>query len=145
MHIDYKKAPMIIQRFGDVKKLVEQTLDPMVSAFFKNIAQKMTLIELLQNRAAIQEESANQMKAKFTAYSLELQEVLIGTPRASAGDKTIEDILIQLRSRQVAREQVATYQEQEKAAVQERTLNEARATAAAQSVLTQSRSRSRCT
>jgi len=39
---------MIIQRFGDVKKLVEQTLDPMVSAFFKNIAQKMTLIELLQ-------------------------------------------------------------------------------------------------
>src|SRR6202046_3714243 len=129
MHIDYKKAPMIIQRFGDVKKLVEQTLDPMVSAYFKHIAQKMTLIELLQNRAAIQEESANEMKAKFEAYSLELQEVLIGTPRAAAGDRTIEDILFQLRSRQVAREQVATYQEQEKAAVQERTLNEAKATA----------------
>jgi len=138
MHIDYKKAPMIIQRFGDVKKLVEQTLDPMVSAFFKNIAQKMTLIELLQNRAAIQEESAEQMKAKFEAYSLELQEVLIGTPRASTGDQTIENILIQLRSRQVAREQVTTFQEQEKAAVQERTLNEARAAAAAQTALTQS-------
>ncbi|HXP77493.1 MAG TPA: SPFH domain-containing protein [Stellaceae bacterium] len=138
MHIDYKKAPMIIQRFGDVKKLVEQTLDPMVSAYFKNIGQKMTLIELLQNRAAIQEESANQMKDKFAAYSLELQEVLIGTPRAPAGDTTIENILIQLRSRQVAREQVTTYQEQEKAAVQERTLNEAKATAAAQAALTQS-------
>src|ERR1700744_5652140 len=138
MHIDYKKAPMIIQRFGDVKKLVEQTLDPMVSAFFKNIAQKMTLIELLQNRAAIQEESGNEMKAKFEGYSLELQEVLIGTPRAAAGDRTIEDILFQLRSRQVAREQVATYQEQEKAAVQERTLNEAKATASAQVALTQS-------
>src|SRR5690348_1388670 len=138
MHIDYKKAPMIIQRFGDVKKLVEQTLDPMVSAFFKNIAQKMTLIELLQNRAAIQEESAQEMKAKFEAYSLELQEVLIGTPRASTGDQTIENILIQLRSRQVAREQVTTFQEQEKAATQERTLNEAKATAAAQSALTQS-------
>ena len=85
MHIDYKKAPMIIQRFGDVKKLVEQTLDPMVSAFFKNIAQKMTLIELLQNRALIQEESATEMKANFEAYSLELQEVLIGSPRALAG------------------------------------------------------------
>ena len=138
MHIDYKKAPMIIQRFGDVKKLVEQTLDPMVSAFFKNIAQKMTLIELLQNRASIQQESAAEMKAKFEAYSLELQEVLIGTPRASAGDQTIENILIQLRSRQIAREQVTTYQEQEKAAVQERTLNEAKATAAAQTALTQS-------
>jgi uncharacterized membrane protein YqiK len=138
MHIDYKKAPMIIQRFGDVKKLVEQTLDPMVSAFFKNIAQKMTLIELLQNRASIQEESAAEMKAKFAAYSLDLQEVLIGTPRAPSGDHTIENILIQLRSRQIAREQVETYQEQERAAVQERTLNEAKATAAAQSALTQS-------
>src|SRR5262249_11763624 len=138
MHIDYKKAPMIIQRFGDVKKLVEQTLDPMVSAFFKNIAQKMTLIELLQNRAAIQEESAHEMKSKFEGYSLELQEVLIGTPRAPAGDQTIENILIQLRSRQVAREQIETFQEQEKAAMQERALNEAKATAAAQSVLTQS-------
>jgi uncharacterized membrane protein YqiK len=138
MHIDYKKAPMIIQRFGDVKKLVEQTLDPMVSAFFKNIAQKMTLIELLQNRASIQQESAAEMKAKFEAYSLDLQEVLIGTPRAPAGDHTIENILIQLRSRQIAREQVETYQEQERAAIQERTLNEAKATAAAQSALTQS-------
>jgi uncharacterized membrane protein YqiK len=138
MHIDYKKAPMIIQRFGDVKKLVEQTLDPMVSAFFKNIGQKMTLIELLQNRAAIQEESLSEMKAKFMGYSLELQEVLIGTPRAPVGDQTIENILIQLRSRQVAREQVTTYQEMEKAAVQERTLNEAKATAAAQTALTQS-------
>src|SRR6266481_1074736 len=138
MHIDYKKAPMIIQRFGDVKKLVEQTLDPMVSAFFKNIAQKMTLIELLQNRAAIQQESAAEMKAKFEAYSLDLQEVLIGTPRAAANDHTIENILIQLRSRQIAREQIETYQEQEKAAIQERALNEAKATAAAQSALTQS-------
>jgi uncharacterized membrane protein YqiK len=138
MHIDYKKAPMIIQRFGDVKKLVEQTLDPMVSAYFKNIGQKMTLIELLQNRASIQEESSRSMKEKFAAYSLELQEVLIGTPRAAKGDQTIENILIQLRSRQVAREQVATYQEQEKAAVQERALNETKATAAAQTSLTQS-------
>src|ERR1700722_20375432 len=138
MHIDYKKAPMIIQRFGDVKKLVEQTFDPMVRAFFKNIAQKMTLIELLQNRAAIQEESAAEMKAKFEGYSLDLQEVLIGTPRAPAGDHTIENILIQLRSRQVAREQIETYKEQENAAIQERALNEAKATAAAQSALTQS-------
>ena len=54
MHIDYKKAPLVIQRFGDVKKLVEQTLDPMVSAYFKNIGQTKTLIELLQERSDIQ-------------------------------------------------------------------------------------------
>ena len=37
VHIDYKKAPLVIQQFGDVKKLVEQTLDSMVSAFFKKL------------------------------------------------------------------------------------------------------------
>jgi hypothetical protein len=56
-----------------------------VSALFKKIA-KMTLIELLQNRAAIQEKLGSEMKARFEAYSLELQQVLIGTPRAAAGD-----------------------------------------------------------
>src|SRR5262249_2982286 len=39
VHIDYKKAPLVIQRFGDIKKLVEQTLGPMVAAYFKNIGQ----------------------------------------------------------------------------------------------------------
>jgi uncharacterized membrane protein YqiK len=32
VHIDYMKAPSVIQRFGDVKKLITQTLDPMLSA-----------------------------------------------------------------------------------------------------------------
>ena len=36
VHIDYRQAPLVIQRFGDVKRLVEQTLDPMVAAYFKN-------------------------------------------------------------------------------------------------------------
>ena len=55
VHIDYRKAPLVVQRFGDIKRLVEQTLDPMVSAYFKNIAQTRTLIQLLQDRSAIQQ------------------------------------------------------------------------------------------
>ena len=30
VHIDYQRAPSVIQRFGDVKKLITQTLDPML-------------------------------------------------------------------------------------------------------------------
>src|SRR5262249_38383444 len=55
VHIDYRKAPLVIQRFGDIKRLVEQTLDPMVSAYFKNVGQTRTLIQLLQDRSAIQQ------------------------------------------------------------------------------------------
>jgi len=138
VHIDYRKAPLVIQRFGDIKKLVEQTLDPMVSAYFKNIAQKKTLIELLQDRSDIQEQAGAEMRAKFSAYSLELQEVLIGTPRAAPGNNQIEQVLQQLRQRQVAEEQVATYQKQKVAAEGEKDLREAESRAKQQTVITES-------
>src|SRR5437867_6315857 len=138
VHIDYRKAPLVIQRFGDIKRLVEQTLDPMVSAYFKNVGQTRTLIQLLQDRSAIQQLSGDQMKEKFDQYNLELQEVLIGTPTSGQGGGQIEQILTQLRSRQIAEEQVETYNRQEKAAVKERELREAEARAKQQTTLTES-------
>ena len=131
VHIDYKKAPLVIQRFGDIKRLVEQTLDPMVSAYFKNIAQTRTVIQLLQDRSNIQNQAGVEMREKFEKYNLELQEVLIGTPSSGSradgevGGGEIEQILTQLRSRQIAEEQIETYTRQEKAAVKERELREA--------------------
>lgn len=138
MHIDYRKAPLVIQRFGDIKMLVDQTLDPMVSAYFKNIGQTKTLIQLIQERNEIQETASREMKAKFEHYNLELEEVLIGTPSASANDKKIEVILAQLRDRQIAIEQIETYTQQEKAAGKEKELREAEAKAQQQTLLTQS-------
>ena len=138
VHIDYRKAPLVIQRFGDIKKLVEQTLDPMVSAYFKNIGQTRTLIQLIQDRSNIQLQSSDEMKTKFALYNLELQEVLIGTPTSGAPGGQIEQILIQLRSRQIANEQVETYERQQSAAVKERELREAEAKAKQQTLLTES-------
>jgi uncharacterized membrane protein YqiK len=138
VHIDYRKAPLVIQRFGDIQRLVEQTLDPMVSAYFKNVGQTRTLIQLLQDRSAIQEQASHEMREKFAYYNLELEEVLIGTPKSPKGDTKIEQILEQLRARQVAEERIATYAQQEKAAKQERELRQAEAVAAQQTKLTES-------
>jgi uncharacterized membrane protein YqiK len=137
VHIDYQKAPLVIQRFGDIKKLVEQTLDPMVSAYFKNVGQMRTLIQLLQDRSAIQQQASQEMREKFAHYNLALEEVLIGTPSSPENDTQIETILMQLRSRQVAEEQVETYNQQEKAAVKERELREAQSRAQMQTKLTE--------
>lgn len=138
IHIDYRKAPLVIQRFGDIKKLVEQTLDPMISAYFKNVGQMRTLIQLIHERNEIQQIASREMKEKFQHYNLELEEVLIGTPGSSAGDDRIENILTQLRSRQIAEEQIETYARQEKAAVKERELREAEARAKQQQNITES-------
>lgn len=138
MHIDYKKAPMVIQRFGDIKMLVDQTLDPMVSAYFKNIGQTKTLIQLIQERNDIQANSSTEMKSKFEHYNLELEEVLIGTPAASENVNKIEFILTQLRERQIAVEQIETYSQQQKAAEKEKELREAESRALQQTFLTES-------
>jgi uncharacterized membrane protein YqiK len=137
VHIDYQKAPLVIQRFGDIKKLVEQTLDPMVSAYFKNVGQTRTLIQLLQERSAIQQQASTEMKEKFAHYNLELEEVLIGTPSSPENDTQIETILTQLRSRQIATEQVETYGRQEQAAIKERELREAESRAQMQTKMTE--------
>jgi uncharacterized membrane protein YqiK len=138
IHIDYQKAPRVIQRFGNIKKLVDQTLDPMVAAYFKNIGQTKTLIEIIQKRNEIQIMASEDMKRKFAHYDLELEEVLIGTPQSSTNDGRIETILVQLRDRQIAQEQIETYAKQEQAAIKERELNEARALARQQTTLTES-------
>lgn len=137
-NIDYRKASSVIQRFGDIKLLIEQSLDPMIAGYFKNIGQTKTLIELVQDRSSIQEQSSKEMKEKFKLYDLELQEVLIGTPAASSTDKRIDLILAQLRDRQVALEEIKTNEAKQKSAEKQRELNEAIAKSAAQASLTQS-------
>jgi uncharacterized membrane protein YqiK len=138
VHIDYRKAPLVIQRFGEIKRLVDQTLDPMVAAYFKNSAQSRTLIQLIQQRSEIQSRAGEEMKEKFAHYNLELEEVLIGTPISKEGDHNIEVLLKQLRDRQIAEEQVETYGRQEKAAIKERELREVEARARQQQSLTES-------
>jgi uncharacterized membrane protein YqiK len=138
IHIDYKKAPLVIQRFGDITMLVNQTLDPMVSSYFKNVGQTKTLIELIQQRNEIQARSSEDMKERFGRYNLELEEVLIGTPRSPEGDTRIETILTQLRDRQIAFEKLETFDKQKIAADKERELKQAMAVAEQQTMLTQS-------
>jgi uncharacterized membrane protein YqiK len=138
LHIAYEDAPMVVQQFADLRLLVEQTLDPMVSAYFKDTAQGCTLIELVSKRAEIQALAVKAMAERFKKYRLNLMEVMIGTPRPAQGDLHIATILDQLRFRQVAEEKLVTYENQRKAADKERELRQAEAVAAAQSDLTRS-------
>lgn len=139
VHIAQDDAPYVVQQFAEIGKLVDQTLDPMVSAWFKDAAQEMTLIELVGKRAELQAKALGEMRARFQKYRLNVMEVMIGTPRAMPGDKHIDTVFEQLRARQVAREQAATYDSQQEAALKERELNEARAIAAQQAALTASK------
>jgi uncharacterized membrane protein YqiK len=138
VHIDYEKAPSVIQRFGDVKRLITQTLDPMLSAYFRDVAHKKTMLELLQHRDVIQGEAREALRSKFREFDIECVDVLIGKPTTGEDAGKIEQLLEQLRLRQLSIEQIETFERQRAAAEKLRTLNEAEATANMQAQLTNS-------
>src|SRR5262249_13216480 len=135
---DYQRAPSVIQRFGDVKKLITQTLDPMLSAYFRDIAHKKTMLELLQHRDLIQAESREELRRKFRDFDIECVDVLIGKPDTAEAGGKIETLLEQLRMRQLSIEQIETFERQRAAAEKQQTLNQAQAQAAKQTELTNS-------
>jgi len=138
VHIDYEKAPSVIQRFGDVKQLITQTLDPMLSAYFRDVAHKNSMLELISRRDEIQDKARVELRARFEQFDIQCVDVLIGRPESRAGDTKIEGLLDQLRQRQFAIEQVETIQKQQEAAVRQKSLNEALAQAQLQAELTKS-------
>jgi uncharacterized membrane protein YqiK len=138
VHIDYQKAPKVVQRFGDVKKLITQTLDPMLSAYFRDIAHKKTMLQLLHDRDVIQQEAKRELRFRFAEFDIELVDVLIGKPDTDRSGGPIETLLDQLRLRQLSREQVETYEQQRVAADKLRSLKTAQALAEKQTELTNS-------
>lgn len=140
LHIDYEKAPRVIQRFGDVKRLISQTLDPILSAYFRDVAQSSTMLDLLTKREEIQKRATDELGRRFAQYDINCVAVLIGRPEArKSGDDPIERLFDQLRQRRLAEEQKETFAKQEAAAIRLKELNDAQAAAAKQTELTQTR------
>jgi uncharacterized membrane protein YqiK len=142
LHIDYQKAPSVVQRFGDVKRLITQTLDPILTAYFRDVAQTSHMLDLLTKREEIQRHATEELGARFQKYDINVVAVLIGRPESreiAAGQvDPIETLFDQLRMRRLADEQRATYAKQQEAAQQQIALNEAEAKAERQTELTQS-------
>jgi uncharacterized membrane protein YqiK len=139
VHIDYQRAPSVIQRFGDVKKLITQTLDPLLSAYFRDIAHRKTMLELLHDRDTIQREAQAELRRRFHEFDIECVDVLIGKPDTAEADGKIESLLEQLRLRQLSIEQLETYERQREANDKLRSLNEAKAQAEMQTSMTNAR------
>ena len=139
VHIDYQRAPSVIQRFGDVQRLITQTLDPMLSAYFRDIAHKKTMLELLHDRDKIQAEARVELRDKFHEFDIECVDVLIGKPETGKDSGKIETLLDQLRERQLSVEQLETFERKRVAAEKMRLLAEAQAQASMQTNLTNAR------
>ncbi|MES2309242.1 MAG: SPFH domain-containing protein [Verrucomicrobiota bacterium] len=140
LHIDYEKAPRVIQRFGDVKRLISQTLDPILTAYFRDIAQGSHMLDLLTQREQIQKHATDELGRRFKEFDINCVAVLIGRPESQklgGEEDPIQRLFDQLRERRLAEEQKETFSKQQEAAHQLKELNNARAAADKQNELTQ--------
>ncbi len=142
LHIDYEKAPSVVQRFGDVRRLITQTLDPILTSYFRDVAQSSNMLDLLTHREEIQRRATEELGRRFKEFDINCIAVLIGRPESTvteAGEDPIERLFDQLRMRRLAEEQLATFSKQKEAAVHLKDLNDAKAAAEKQSELTQTK------
>ncbi len=143
LHIDYEKAPSVVQRFGDVKRLISQTLDPILTSYFRDVAQSANMLDLLTQREEIQIRATQELGRRFKDYDINCVAVMIGRPHAkesaTAGSDPIGLLFDQLRLRRLAEEQKETFAKQQEAAMQLKELNEAKTIAEKQTELTQTK------
>jgi len=143
LHIDYEKAPRVVQRFGDVSRLITQTLDPILTAYFRDVAQASCMLDLLTRREEIQRRATEELGRRFQEFDINCVAVLIGRPESSlvkpGAEDPIDRLFDQLRQRRLAEEQKETFAKQEEAATQLKELNHARAIAERQTHLTETR------
>jgi uncharacterized membrane protein YqiK len=143
LHIDYEKAPRVVQRFGDVRRLITQTLDPLLTAYFRDVAQASCMLELLTHREEIQRRATEELGRRFQEFDINCVAVLIGRPEsallAPGEEDPIDRLFDQLRQRRLAEEQKETFAKQQEAAAQLKQLNHARAEADRQTQLTETR------
>jgi uncharacterized membrane protein YqiK len=105
LHIDYEKAPSVVQRFGDVRRLISQTLDPILTSYFRDVAQSSHMLDLLTHREDIQRRATEELGKRFKEFDINCIAVLIGRPESKVLDPhedPIERLFDQLRMRRLA-------------------------------------------
>ncbi len=78
IHIGMKHAPRVISRVGSMQNLVDHVLQPTVANYFRNSAQKVTVLEFLSARSDRQQEAFVAIQGAIDAYDVECIDTLIG-------------------------------------------------------------------
>ena len=121
IHIPRNEAPKVIARFGNMKNLVSQVLEPTIANYFRNSAQKSDVIEFLANRIQRQDDAKLNISKVLDDYNVVGVDTLIGdiVPPAALM-KTLTD-------RKIAEQEKVTYEIQRNAQIERKEFESAKA------------------
>ncbi|GAA4335043.1 SPFH domain-containing protein [Mucilaginibacter gynuensis] len=121
IHVPRNEAPKVIARFGKMKNLVSQVLEPTIANYFRNSAQKSDVIGFLANRIQRQNDAKEHISAVLGTYNVVGVDTLIGdiVPPAALM-KTLTD-------RKIAEQEKVTYEIQRHAQIERKEFESAKA------------------
>ncbi|HEX2876507.1 MAG TPA: SPFH domain-containing protein [Polyangiaceae bacterium] len=132
IHIGMKHAPRVISRVGSMQNLVDHVLQPTVGNYFRNSAQKVTVLEFLSARSDRQREAFAHIRSAIAAYDVECIDTLIGDIEPPA------ELMKTQTDRKIAEELQVTYDVQRQAQIQRQTLERETAIAGMQAEVVRS-------
>lgn len=116
IHIGMKNAPRVISRVGSMQNLVDHVLQPVVGNYFRNSAQRVTVLEFLSARTERQHEAFSHISAALGEYDVECIDALVGDIQPPA------ELMKTQTDRKIADELQRTYDAQREAEVKRQAL-----------------------
>ena len=133
IHVPDTKAPKVISMVGTMQNLVNEVLQAAVGNHFRDKLQSMQAVQFIETRQDVQEQAFEHIKNKLDDYQVETKGVYIQDVVFPP------DMVRVLTEREIARQEIETYQKQKDAQVQRIDTEQARGTADMQAQLAQSK------
>jgi len=133
IHVPDTKAPRVISSVGTMYNLVNEVLQAAVGNHFRDKLQSMPAIRFIETRQQVQTEAFQHISEQLSEYQVETKGVYIQDVILP------EDMVRVLTQREIAFQEIETYQKQRAAEEQRIAMEQAKGTADMQAKLAQSR------
>jgi SPFH domain / Band 7 family len=133
IHVPDTRAPKVISMVGTMQNLVNEVLQAAVGNHFRDKLQSMQAVQFIETRQQVQEQAFEHIREKLDDYQVETKGVYIQDVVFPP------DMVRVLTEREIARQEIETYQKQKDAQTQRIDTEQARGTADMQAQLAQSK------
>jgi hypothetical protein len=132
IHVPDTKAPKVISMVGTMKNLVNEVLQAAVGNLFRDKLSSMPAVDFIETRQRVQEEAYAHIRAQLAQYEVETRGVYIQDVDLPA------DLVAVLTQREIANQQIRTFQMQRSAQEERIAMEKSKGTADVQSELARS-------
>jgi hypothetical protein len=133
IHIPDTRAPRVISTVGSIRNLVDEVLQAAVGNHFRDTLQSMPAIRFIETRQDVQRSAYDRIREQLMEYFVETRGVYIQDVILP------QDLVKVLTEREIAKQEIATFEQQKQAQQQRIETEQARGTADMQAELAKSK------